>query len=240
MASRLFNPSLFHARGPLFAAGLGASAGLFVPGLLRTYQSRYALRLDSSPSSASPKDWSYRQYQSDAKAPITRKNGKLNASAVRQMSSGSIIGLGVAFFSKSLALLLGLLVVGVQTAEHYGVRLIPYNKLQGYVKGVDLRSAIQDNAAFKLSFGTIQQYQKLRAANAAQFGAMNDTTHGTPNNVSTARKTQAAHNLVTPSKSPNKRKAMSAFVDEHDDDEEEDVHSRYRNQAMKLRQEEEL
>nr|POE78452.1 hypothetical protein CFP56_60684 [Quercus suber] len=150
---------MFHAKGPLFALGIGASAGFFVPGLLRTYQSRWALRLDSSPSPTSPKDWSYRQYQSDAKAPITRRDGKLNASAVRQMSSGSIIGLvaglGVAFFSKSLALILGLLVVGVQTAEHYGIRLIPYNRLQGYVKGVDLRSAIQDNAAFKISFGTM-------------------------------------------------------------------------------------
>lgn len=58
-------------------------------------------------------------------------------------------------FSKSLALLIGLLVVGVQTAEHYGIHLIPYNRLQGYVKGVDLRSAVQDNAAMKISFGTM-------------------------------------------------------------------------------------
>jgi hypothetical protein len=44
--------------------------------------------------------------------------------------------------------------VGVQTAENYlGINLVPYRQLQGYVKNVDLRSAVQDNAAFKLSFG---------------------------------------------------------------------------------------
>jgi hypothetical protein len=41
----------------------------------------------------------------------------------------------------------------VQFAESYGVHLIPYKKLQGYVKGVDLRSAVQDNVSFKISFG---------------------------------------------------------------------------------------
>ena len=46
-----------------------------------------------------------------------------------------------------------MLIVGVQTAESYGIHLIPYRQLQGYVKSVDLRSAAQDNVAFKLSFG---------------------------------------------------------------------------------------
>lgn len=69
--------------------------------------------------------------------------------------AGLVAGLGVSVFSKSLALLLGLLVVGVQTAEYYGIHVVPYGRLQRYVKGADLRSAIQDNAAFKLSFGTL-------------------------------------------------------------------------------------
>ena len=30
---------------------------------------------------------------------------------------------------------------------------MPVDRLQGYVKGVNLRSAINDNVAFKMSFG---------------------------------------------------------------------------------------
>jgi hypothetical protein len=78
----------------------------------------------------------------------------------------------VSTFSRSLALLIGLLVIGVQVidpfllshlyelhidtlqwAASYGINVLPYNKLQRYVTNLDLRSAIQDNAAFKLSFG---------------------------------------------------------------------------------------
>ena len=67
--------------------------------------------------------------------------------------SGLLAGIGLSIFSKPLTLLIGLAVVGLQTAESYGIRLIPYKQLQSYVGGIDLRSAVQDNAAFKLSFG---------------------------------------------------------------------------------------
>lgn len=77
--------------------------------------------------------------------------------SVRQLSAGSIIGLvaglAVSTFSKSLVLIIGLLVAGVQTAESYGIHLVPYKTIGRYVKGVDVRSAVQDNVAFKLSFG---------------------------------------------------------------------------------------
>jgi len=86
------------------------------------------------------------------------REGRLNESAVRQISSGSIIGLcaglAVSTFSRSLALILGLLVVGVQYASNHGINIIPYNRLQKYVTSIDLRSAVQDNVAFKISFGT--------------------------------------------------------------------------------------
>ncbi|KAK3620665.1 hypothetical protein LTR56_023256 [Elasticomyces elasticus] len=156
MAFRLLNPALFHLRTPLFAASLGISGALLIH---QTFQSRRLLRLDSTASPLSPKDWSFSQYQNDARTPVTKGDGTLNPNAIRQLSLGSILGLvgglGISLFSKPLALLLGLLVVGVQTAEYYGIRLIPYSRLQSYVKGVDLRSAVQDNVAFKLSFGTL-------------------------------------------------------------------------------------
>ena len=34
-----------------------------------------------------------------------------------------------------------------------GYNIVPTTKLQRYVKGIDLRSAVEDNVAFKLSFG---------------------------------------------------------------------------------------
>jgi hypothetical protein len=41
-----------------------------------------------------------------------------------------------------------------QWAQSYGIHIIPYNRLQKYFTSIDLRSAVQDNVAFKLSFGT--------------------------------------------------------------------------------------
>lgn len=37
--------------------------------------------------------------------------------------------------------------------ESRGIHIIPYNRLQQYFTAVDLRSAVMDNVAFKLSFG---------------------------------------------------------------------------------------
>lgn len=35
----------------------------------------------------------------------------------------------------------------------HGYNVVPTSRIQRYVKGIDLRSAIEDNVAFKLSFG---------------------------------------------------------------------------------------
>jgi len=66
---------------------------------------------------------------------------------------GLCAGILVSTFSRPLALLIGLMVVGLQWASSYNINVIPYDKLQRYVSGIDLRSAVQDNMAFKLSFG---------------------------------------------------------------------------------------
>ncbi|CAL3965655.1 hypothetical protein PZA11_002547 [Diplocarpon coronariae] len=133
---------------------LGLSLGL------TSYLSYHALNqrplhLESS-SSASPVV-SSGSYQRPAKVPVVRE-GRLNARAVRQVSAGSIAGLSAGFavstFSRSLALILGLLVVGVQYASNHGINIIPYGRLQKYVTSIDLRSALQDNVAFKVSFAT--------------------------------------------------------------------------------------
>ena len=111
MASRILLPS----RLPLFV-GLGASSLLLSP--LSPLIQRRVLHLDSTPVAASPKDWSFSQYERDAKTPIVKKRGGLNPKAVKQLSTGSILGLvgglAVSTFSKSLALLIGLMIFGVQ------------------------------------------------------------------------------------------------------------------------------
>ncbi|KAG4442576.1 hypothetical protein IFR05_001906 [Cadophora sp. M221] len=133
---------------------LGLGLGLSYLTHQTLFQQR-AYRLDSS--AAPPPLLSQDSYVRNAKVPVL-KEGRLNEKAVRQISSGSIIGLcaglAVSTFSKSLALILGLLVVGVQYASNHGVNIIPYNRLQKYVTSIDLRSAVQDNVAFKISFGT--------------------------------------------------------------------------------------
>jgi len=39
-------------------------------------------------------------------------------------------------------------------AASYGINVIPYQRMQKYVTSIDLRSAVQDNVAFKISFGS--------------------------------------------------------------------------------------
>ncbi|PVH71440.1 hypothetical protein DL98DRAFT_521059 [Cadophora sp. DSE1049] len=144
MATLLLRPLI---RPQTLGLGLGLS--------FLTHQSLYQrpYRMDSTPAPILSQD----SYARNAKVPVVRE-GRLNERAVRQISSGSIIGLcaglAVSTFSRSLALILGLLVVGVQYASNHGINIIPYNRLQKYVTSIDLRSAVQDNVAFKISFGT--------------------------------------------------------------------------------------
>jgi uncharacterized membrane protein (Fun14 family) len=113
------------------------------------------IRLDSSPAaefSSSPYS-----HSRDAKTPLSRDGKTLNPAAVKQISLGSILGLGaglvVSAFSTSLTLLVGLGIVVWQLAARKGYNIIPVDRLQRYFTNIDLRSAINDNLAFKISFG---------------------------------------------------------------------------------------
>lgn len=144
MASRLLLRPLMRPQ----TLGLGLGVSLFSAFHLQ----QRPIRLDSGAVFSSS------SYTEKARTPVVR-NGRLNPGAVRQISSGSIIGLcaglAVSTFSRSLTIILGLLVVGIQFAESYtGIHLIPYSRLQKYFTNVDVRSAVQDNVAFKLSAGT--------------------------------------------------------------------------------------
>ena len=81
---------------------------------------------------------------------------KKNVTHDNLSAPGLLSGLTISLFSKPLALLLGLAFLGIHTAEkQLGISIIPYNTLQKYVTSVDLRSAVQDNAALKISFGVM-------------------------------------------------------------------------------------
>ncbi|KAK7190123.1 uncharacterized protein CC84DRAFT_1164107 [Paraphaeosphaeria sporulosa] len=97
------------------------------------------------------------RYAGEAQTPVIKTSGAPNPRALRQVSMGSILGvlagLGVSVFSKPLAILIGLGVICIQLLESRGIHLVPYSFLQRRLKETNVRSLIQDNAAFKLSFG---------------------------------------------------------------------------------------
>ncbi|CAG8959539.1 hypothetical protein HYFRA_00001440 [Hymenoscyphus fraxineus] len=133
--------------------GLGLGISLFT-GHQIVNLNRSPIKLDSGSGNGGILE-SYRQ---NAKTPVVKRGGGLNPGAVRQISGGSIAGLCtgllISTFSKTLTLLIGLMILGIQFAQTKGINLIPTAKLQKYISSIDLRSAVQDNAAFKISFGT--------------------------------------------------------------------------------------
>ncbi|KAI9929915.1 hypothetical protein ASPWEDRAFT_23644 [Aspergillus wentii DTO 134E9] len=89
---------------------------------------------------------------------LKRKSGFLTPSMMRQVSLGSVLGLvagvGLRAFSRALAVLLGMGIVFVEWAASKGYNLLPINRMQKYVKGVDLQKAMTENMPFKMTFGT--------------------------------------------------------------------------------------
>jgi hypothetical protein len=179
MASLLLRPLL---RPQTLGLGLGLS--------LVTYHTIHQrpIRLDSGPILSGD------SHRRNAQVPVVR-NGHLNPVAVRQISSGSIIGMTVKsirwegkrlthtkyrivcwFGSQYIFEILGIdigFIGGWRTGKRHqiargkksklikakyassrGINILPYDRLQRYVNGIDLRSAVQDNMAFKISFGT--------------------------------------------------------------------------------------
>ncbi|PYH95355.1 hypothetical protein BO71DRAFT_398140 [Aspergillus ellipticus CBS 707.79] len=95
--------------------------------------------------------------------PVARKQGSkaasgfLTPSNMRQISLGSVlglvVGLGLRAFSRALVVLLGMGIVAVEWAAAKGYNLLPVNRVQKYVKGVDLQKAVSSRFPFKMSFG---------------------------------------------------------------------------------------
>ncbi|KAF3038114.1 hypothetical protein E8E12_004825 [Didymella heteroderae] len=139
-------------RGALLATPLILSTPL----LLHNFRHAQSIRCDSADPLAKLGDLR-NTYARDAQTPVITQSGAPNPEAVRQISVGSILGviggLGISVFSKPLAILLGLGIVALQMIESRGIHIIPYSFLQRRFKSMNVRSLVQDNVAFKLSFG---------------------------------------------------------------------------------------
>ncbi|MCJ1351305.1 MAG: hypothetical protein MMC33_001289 [Icmadophila ericetorum] len=142
-------------RRPLLPLTLGITTFSTAYALQTLYRPR-PLLCESPPTGATSS--SFRIYTTNAETPLIKPNERrVNTAVYKQISSGSILGLlaglGVSVFSRGLAFLIGVLVLGVQAAASRGINIVPTTRIQQYFRGVDVRSALQDNVAFKLSFG---------------------------------------------------------------------------------------
>ncbi|KAI4239360.1 MAG: hypothetical protein LQ349_000459 [Xanthoria aureola] len=135
---------------------LGLGLGLTATTLhLHLQQRRRPLLCE--PASSPPPDALTQQYLPQARKHDYNNKSTTTGNIIRQLSLGSVLGVAagaaVSTFSRVLAVLVGLGVVVVQYAASYGYNIIPVSRIQRYVKGIDLKRAVEENPAFKLSFG---------------------------------------------------------------------------------------
>ncbi|CAL8582117.1 hypothetical protein XPA_007791 [Xanthoria parietina] len=146
---------LLHPLRPHLTLGLGLGLGLTATTIHLHLQRRRPLLCEPS----SPLDAITQQYLPQARKHDNNNKSKSTTTAniIRQLSLGSVLGVAagaaVSTFSRVLAVLVGLGVVVVQYAASYGYNIIPVGRIQRYVKGIDLKRAVEENPAFKLSFG---------------------------------------------------------------------------------------
>ncbi|KAJ5104861.1 hypothetical protein NUU61_002208 [Penicillium alfredii] len=99
------------------------------------------------------------QKQGRTRAGGSAGHGLLTARNLRQVSLGSMLGLvagvGLRAVSRVLVVVLGMGVVLVEWAASKGYNILPLNRLQRYIKNVDLRRAMSEHRPFKVSFGAM-------------------------------------------------------------------------------------
>ncbi|KKY19203.1 hypothetical protein UCRPC4_g04577 [Phaeomoniella chlamydospora] len=113
------------------------------------------IRLDSDPSapfSTSSSSNGKKSYPSSSSGG-GRSDGPLglDPQTVKQITTGSILGL-VAGLAVSKSAVLGLTQMEQYLASK-GIRIVPLEKLQKYVKSVNIAKLVQSNPALKVSFG---------------------------------------------------------------------------------------
>ncbi|KAB8210388.1 FUN14 family protein [Aspergillus parasiticus SU-1] len=142
----------------VLGVGLGLSLSPLSPFRSAPMQCQYSAPYYRSESQASPDSgWTVDRNDPVLLKQGATKSGWLTASNMRQVSLGSVLGLvvgvGLRAFSRVLVVLLGMGVVFVEWAAAKGYNVIPVNRLQRLVKGVNLQKAISQHKPFKISFG---------------------------------------------------------------------------------------
>ncbi|KAF2756161.1 hypothetical protein EJ05DRAFT_478185 [Pseudovirgaria hyperparasitica] len=148
MASRTFNPLLHRPRALRIGLTSLCAGGLVATPLLRP--TKYYC--DASPTPLSSRDWTR-----NSSSGLPPPENFISAKNIKQISTGSILGLlggvVISMFSKTLTLLIGVGIVLVQFLESRGIPIVPYGQIQKMAKNVDIQGAMQRNVALKLSFG---------------------------------------------------------------------------------------
>jgi uncharacterized membrane protein (Fun14 family) len=89
--------------------------------------------------------------------PSTATNSRSKAHLFKQISLGSILGVScgiiVGAFSRTLALLLGMSIVGAQWLASKGLSFGMEEKARRYVGNVDVQKWVTQDVAFKVAFG---------------------------------------------------------------------------------------
>ncbi|KAJ5044469.1 hypothetical protein NUH16_001274 [Penicillium rubens] len=159
MSFRLFTgqPATLLRLGLGFGIGLSAATmHPLSPFRAAPMQCQYAV--PQQPTFNRDSEWAVNSAESlGQKQGRPRQTGLLNAETMRQGSLGSVLGLvagvGLRAFSKALVVILGMGVVLVEYAASKGYNILPINRIQKYVKRVDLRRAMSEKRPFKMSFG---------------------------------------------------------------------------------------
>ncbi|KAK3357709.1 hypothetical protein B0T25DRAFT_167591 [Lasiosphaeria hispida] len=126
--------------------GLGLTSGLVL--LNRQQPMRFDAIASSPPLTKRP--------FSEGPSPGQKKE-RLNPEIIKQLSGGSLggflTGLLVSVFSKTLVLLIGLGIVFIQVAAHYGVDVVDQLKLKKRIRSSRILAALNHNPTFKIAFG---------------------------------------------------------------------------------------
>ncbi|KAJ5836598.1 hypothetical protein N7447_002624 [Penicillium robsamsonii] len=161
MSFRLFT----HQPATLLRLGLGVGLGLSAATMhplspFRAVPMKCEYAVPQKTDFSNDSGWAINPAKSVGQKESPRgRNGLLNAETMRQVSLGSVLGLvagvGLRAFSKALVVILGMGVVLIEYAASKGYNILPINRIQKYVKRVDLRRAMTEKRPFKMSFGAV-------------------------------------------------------------------------------------
>ncbi|KAK4198150.1 hypothetical protein QBC40DRAFT_179360 [Triangularia verruculosa] len=142
MATRLLCRTAAFRRTTLPALGFGLTSSLLA------IHNQRPLRMDA----ISPAE----QNKSFSSTTKPERKDRLDSEVLRQLSGGSlsgfVAGLLISVFSKTLVLLAGIGMLGLQVASRSGLDLVKYLRLRERFQGSRILAVLNQHTAFKISF----------------------------------------------------------------------------------------